>query len=179
MGSDVAILLDYLGMVYVLQIIPLFLNPLSTSSQFCTSPFGIDRRWSRREFEDEDMVVPEVGLVIVYEKDVTDSWYAWEFFFPVVLEVWTDSWYAWGVFSRVALKVDLVIVYEKDATDSWYAWGFFFPVVLKVGTDSWHAWGFLLPVVLKVHMVIDYERAVEPPRRFCTSLSGSTVGGVV
>ena len=134
MGSDVAILLDYLGMVYVLQIIPLFLNPLSTSSQFCTSPFGIDRRWSRREFEDEDMVVPEVGLVIVYEKDVTDSWYAWEFFFPVVL---------------------------------------------KVGTDSWHAWGFLLPVVLKVHMVIDYERAVEPPRRFCTSLSGSTVGGVV
>ena len=49
-------------------------------------------------------------MVFDYERDVTDSWYAWEFFFPVVLKVKTDSWYTWGFFLPVALKVYVIPV---------------------------------------------------------------------
>ena len=49
-------------------------------------------------------------MVFDYERDVTDSWYAWEFFFPVVLKVKTDSWYTWGLLLPVALKVYVIPV---------------------------------------------------------------------
>ena len=49
-------------------------------------------------------------MVFDYERDVTDSWYAWESFFPVVLKVKTDSWYTWGFLLPVALKVYVIPV---------------------------------------------------------------------
>ena len=45
-------------------------------------------------------VVLKVYMVIDYERDETDSWYALGFFFPVVLKVETNSWHARRVSSE-------------------------------------------------------------------------------
>ena len=48
--------------------------------------------------------VRKVYLIVDYEKDETDSWYAWGDLLPGALKVESDSWYTWGGFFPVALR---------------------------------------------------------------------------